>query len=234
MTQRLDKQDLLRALSHYFHVPHELLHGGSAHSGYVQRMEYEKKIQFHKISRPSKYMINKYGTTAAAPTIDYDDAPADYGHDDGPADNGPLFDDNENVDYNVGKQKPKRVAAKKRGPTEVELDRLRSAHREEREAKQKQVDELRQLSKLVVECHKMLQKEDNTYDEVIDELKHRKGMKKVDKSELQEKIIAKHHANIKKIKQQYSIIFQYIKKHKLSDDLNQAYKHIKTLITKSQ
>ena len=234
MTQRLDKQDLLRALSHYFHVPHELLHGGSAHSGYVQRMEYEKKIQFHKISRPSKYMINKYGTTAAAPTIDYDDAPADNGQDYGPADNGPLFDDNENVDYNVGKQKPKRVAAKKRGPTEVELDRLRSAHREEREAKQKQVDELRQLSKLVVECHKMLQKEDNTYDEVIDELKHRKGMKKVDKSELQEKIIAKHHANIKKIKQQYSIIFQYIKKHKLSDDLNQAYKHIKTLITKSQ
>jgi hypothetical protein len=112
MTQRLDKQDLLRALSHYFHVPHELLHGGSAHSGYVQRMEYEKKIQFHKISRPSKYMINKYGTTAA-PTIDYDDAPADNGQDYGPADNGQLFDDNENVvDYNVGKQKPKRVAEK--------------------------------------------------------------------------------------------------------------------------
>ena len=234
MTQRLDKQDLLRALSHYFHVPHELLHGGSAHSGYVQRMEYEKKIQFHKISRPSKYMINKYGTTAAAPTIDYDDALADNGQDYGPADNGPLFDDNENVDYNVGKQKPKRVATKKRGPTEVELDRLRSAHREEREAKQKQVDELRQLSKLVVECHKMLQKEDNTYDEVIDELKHRKGMKKVAKSELQEKIIVKHLANIKKIKQQYSIIFQYIKKHKLSDDLNQVHKHIRTLITKSQ
>lgn len=104
MAQRLDKQDLLRALSHYFHVPHELLHGRSAHSGYVQRMEYE-------ISRPSNYMILKFGTTAA-PTIDYDDAPADNGQDYGPADNGPLFDDNENVDYNVGKQKPKRVAAK--------------------------------------------------------------------------------------------------------------------------
>jgi len=100
MTQRLDKHDLLKALSHYFHVPHELLHGSSAHSGYVQRMEYEKKIQFKKISRPSKYMINKYGAEH------HDDTPADYGNDD-----GALFDDNDNVDYNVGKQKPKRVAA---------------------------------------------------------------------------------------------------------------------------
>ena len=224
MTQRLDKADLLKALSHYFHVPHELLHGGSAMSGYVQRMEAEKKIIFHKVSRPSNYLIRKYGSDHHV-----DDAPADYGNDD-----GALFDDNDNVDYNVGKQKPKRVAAKKRGPTEVEEERLERAQREQREAKQKQLDELKQLGKLVQECHKMLQKEDNTYDEVIDELKHRKGMKKVDKSELQEKIIAKHHANIKKIKQQYSIIFQYIKKHKLSDDLNQVYKHIKTLITKSQ
>jgi hypothetical protein len=107
MTQRLDKQDLLKALPHYFHVPHELLlHGGSAHSGYVQRLEYEKKIQFHKISRPSEYMINKYGTEH------HDDTPADYGYDDVPADSGQLFDDNENVDYNVGKLKPKKVAAK--------------------------------------------------------------------------------------------------------------------------
>lgn len=53
-----------------------------------------------------------------------------------------LFDDNENVDYNVGKQKPKRVAAKKRGPTEVEVERLERAQREQREAKQKRVDEL--------------------------------------------------------------------------------------------
>jgi inorganic pyrophosphatase len=160
MTQRLDKADLLKALSHYFHVPvpYELLHGGGAHSGYVQRMEYEKKIQFNKISRPSKHMINKYGTEH------HDDAPADYGHDD-----GAIFDDNDNVDYNVGKQKPKKVAAKKRSPTEVEEERLERAQREQREAKQKQVDELKQLSKLVVECHKMLQKEDNTYRrDVID------------------------------------------------------------------
>jgi len=229
MTERLDKQDLLKALSHYFHVPHELLHGGSAHSGYVQRMEYEKKIQFHKISRPSKYMINKYGTEH------YDDTPADHGYDDVPADNSPLFDDNENVDYNVGKLKPKRVAAKNRGPTEVEVDRLERAQREQREAKQKQVDELKQLSKLIVECHKILQKEDNTYREVIDELQHRRGMKKVAKSEMQEKIIVKHLANIKKIKQHYSMVFQYAKKHKINEnDLNQVHKHIRLQITKSQ
>ena len=59
-------------------------------------------------------------------------------------------------------------------------------------------------------------------------------MKKVAKSEMQEKIIVKHLANIKKFKQQYSMVFQYAKKHKLSDDLNLVYKHIRTLITKSQ
>ena len=126
------------------------------------------------------------------------------------------------------------MAANKRGPTEVEEERLERAQREQREAKQKQLDELKQLGKLVQECHKMLQKEDNTYSDVIDELQHRRGMKKAAKSELQEKIIVKHLANIKKIKQQYSMVFQYIKTHKLSDDLNQVHKHIRTLITKSQ
>jgi hypothetical protein len=224
MTQRLSKDEMWRALSHHFHIPHELLHGGSAMIGYVQRMEYEKKIQLNKISRPSKYMINKYGSDHHV-----DDTPTDYGHDD-----GPLFDDDDNVDYNVGKQKPKRVAAEKRGPTEIEEERLERTQREQREAKQKQVDELKQLCKLVVECHKMLQKEDNTYSDVIDELQHRRGMKKAAKSELQEKIIAKHHANIKKTKQQYSMVYPYIKTHKLSDDLNQVHKHIRALITKSQ
>jgi len=224
MTQRLSKDEMWRALSHHFHIPHELLHGGSAMSGYVQRMEAEKKIQFHKVSRPSNYLIRKYGSDHHV-----DDTPADYGHDD-----DPLFDDSDNVDYNVGKLKPKKVAAKNRGPTEVEVERLERAQREQREAKQKQVDELKQLSKLVVECHRMLQKEDNTYRDVIDELQHRKGMKKVAKSELQEQIIVKHHANIKKIKQQYSMVFQYAKKHKLGDDLNQVHKHIRLQITKSQ
>jgi DnaJ-domain-containing protein 1 len=84
---------------------------------------------------------------------------------------------------------------------------LERAQREQREAKQKQVDELKQLSKLVVECHKMSQKEDNTYRDVIDELQRRRGMKKVAESELQEKIVVKHLANIKKIKQQYTMVF---------------------------
>jgi hypothetical protein len=226
MTQRLSKEDLFRALSQHFYIPHELL-GGSARSGFVQRMEWEKRIQFNKISRPSKYMINKYGTAAA---IVHDDTPADYGHDD-----GPLFDDIENVDYHVGKQKPKRVAAKRRGPTEVEEERLQQAQREQREAKQKQLDELDQLKKLVVDCQGLLRKEDNTYRDVIDELQHRRGMKKVAKNELQEQIVVKHHANIKKIKQQYSMVYQYVKKHKLNEtDLNHVHKHIRQLITKSQ
>jgi hypothetical protein len=81
----------------------------------------------------------------------------------------------------------------------------------------------------------MLQKEDKTYEEVIDELLHRRGMKKVAKSELQEQIIVKHHANINKIKQQYAMVYQYAKTHKLgANDLNQVHKHIRAQITKNQ
>ena len=65
--------------------------------------------------------------------------------------------------------KTQESCCQKRGPTEVEVERLERAQREQRETEQKQVDELKQLSKIVVECHKILQKEDNTYREVIDE-----------------------------------------------------------------
>ena len=56
-----------------------------------------------------------------------------------------------------------------KNPRVLLQERLERAQREQRETEQKQVDELKQLSKIVVECHKILQKEDNTYREVIDE-----------------------------------------------------------------
>src|SRR5688500_17593408 len=41
---------------------HSLISGGGGkNAGFVRRMEAEKKIQFQKITNPSKYMINKYG-----------------------------------------------------------------------------------------------------------------------------------------------------------------------------
>ena len=64
-------------------------------AGYVRRMEAEKKIQFARISRPSKYMINKYGSADPTRPImpveeeTYDDAP--------------LFGNDDYFDYNVAK-----------------------------------------------------------------------------------------------------------------------------------
>jgi hypothetical protein len=219
MAHRLSREEIIRALGQRLIVPHQFK-GGNAHSGYVRRMEAENKLVFNKVSRPSKFLINKYGSHN-----DHDDSP--------------LFGDSDDVEYNVRKIKPKRTTAKNRGPTEVQQEReeaqLRQAQREQHERKQKQLDELDQLKKLVMECHKMLQKEDKTYEEVIDELLHRRGMKKVAKSELQEQIIVKHHANIKKIKQQYAMVFSYAKTNKLgANDLNQVHKHIRAQITKSQ
>eukprot|EP00981_Chlorochromonas_danica_P006225 scaffold1308_cov406-Ochromonas_danica.AAC.1 len=103
----------VRELAHmlFLHPSNPLLSGGSAASaGYVRRMEAEKKIMFDKNSRPSKYMIEKYGSVRAAsrattPVIEYDEPVADH------------------YDYNVGRPKPKRVSAAKRGPTEVQLER---------------------------------------------------------------------------------------------------------------
>lgn len=231
MAHRLSREELIRALEHRFVIPQQLRHaGGNARSGYVRRMEAENKLQFSKVSRPSKYLIDKYGSN----NEHYDDGPTDNGYDD-----SPLFAHGDVVEYNVGKLKPKKVAAKKRGPTEVELEReearVQEAQHAERVRKQKQLDDLEMLRKLAVECHKMLQKEDNTYHDVIKELQHRRGMKKVAKSDLQEQIIVKHNANIKKIKQQYAMVYTYAKSHKLNaNDLNSVQKHIRIQITKSQ
>ena len=57
MTHRLSKAELLGALGQRFVIPHQLLHGGNAHSGYVRRMEAENKLVFSKVSRPSKFLM---------------------------------------------------------------------------------------------------------------------------------------------------------------------------------
>lgn len=153
MAHKLSREEIIRALGQRLIVPYQFHKGGNAHSGYVRRMEAENKLVFNKVSRPSKFLINKYGS-----------------HND--HDHSPLFDDNDDVEYSVGKLKPKRTTAKNRGPTEVQQKReeaqLRKVQREQQERKQKQWDELDQLKKLVMECHKILQKEDKTYEGVID------------------------------------------------------------------
>eukprot|EP00981_Chlorochromonas_danica_P013995 scaffold7211_cov247-Ochromonas_danica.AAC.11 len=188
--------------------------GSAASAGYVRRMEAEKKIMFDKISRPSKYMIEKYGSVRAAsrattPVIQYDEPVADH------------------YDYNVARPKPKRIPAAKRGPTEVQLEREERARAVEAERIQKVRDDLETLKKSVVECNKTLRMEDNKYHAVLEDIKHQR-MRKAAKAELQEKIIVKHLANIKSIKQKYPQVYSYIKTHKLNgNDLNEVHKHIR-------
>ena len=92
--------------------------GGSAKSaGFVKRMEAENKIAFTKISRPSKFMINKYGDKVPVieeqPYDDYVDNHEDY-HEPSPIS---RFDD-----YHVGKVPKKKI--NKNRLTEVQEERL--------------------------------------------------------------------------------------------------------------
>jgi hypothetical protein len=88
------RMDLIRDLARHqlIHPDSPFLRGGNAKSaGYVRRMEAENRIsqfakswrQFAKISRPSKYMINKYGSAApVTPVVEetpvYHNANDDY------------------------------------------------------------------------------------------------------------------------------------------------------------
>ena len=123
------RTDLIKELARQqlIHPDSPFLRGGNAKSaGYVRRMEAEKKIQFAKISRLSKYMINKYGSAAPVePVVEeaYDDAP--------------LFANDDVVDYSVARTpKPRtKTGAKNRGPTEAEEERAERARRAEQERK---------------------------------------------------------------------------------------------------
>jgi hypothetical protein len=134
MSRKLSRDELINSLAHsgLIHSNSPFIIGGNAKSaGYVHRMEKERKIIFDKISRPSKYMFEKYGNKVSLPepvhVVEYDDAPTVF--------------HNDVVDYNVGRPKPKKVAAKNRGPTEVEEERQERARRAEEERRYAVIEE---------------------------------------------------------------------------------------------
>jgi hypothetical protein len=198
---------------------------GNAKAGYVQRMEAERKIQFPKITNPSKYMIDKYGNNqpvAMEPVFE----PLPY-------EEGPLFADHETTHFNVGKQKPKKKK-KTKTPTEAQEEREERERQEELQRKQDLLENLESLKRQVVECNKKLQKEKNTYHAVIEDVqKNRERLKKAQKEEKVQQVIAKHRSNIQKIKDGYEELFQFIKDNGLNeDDLNEVHKFIRTHINK--
>lgn len=217
--------DLIRDLARHqlIHPDSPFLRGGNAKSaGYVRRMEAENRIQFAKISRPSKYMINKYGSAApvtpVAPVVEetpvYHNANDDY------------------HDYHVARTPKLKAKTKNRGPTEAEEERAERARRVEQERMEAEAAERAAehaaLKKSVLDCKKAMELEVNKYNAVLADLKRTKGMRKAAKEEMEQKIIDKHRSNLAKIKQQYPQVYRYCKTHKLdANDLNAVYKHVR-------
>jgi hypothetical protein len=239
---KLKKSDLIHELDKRFEIDcgYLYLKGGTAkNAGYVRRMEAENKIIFDKIQNPSKYMIDKYGNKHAEPehypepeyhyeAVHHEPAPHD-------AHDLPLFTEHETLDFNVGKDKPKKPKKKSKLhiPTEAEEERQEQERLKELERKKKLLNELELLKKQIVECKNKLGKENNNYHKLLEELKHRRGITKLKKADRQEEIIVEHLSNIKKIKGEYPQVFQYIKQHKLKqDDLNEMYKHVGQIMKK--
>jgi hypothetical protein len=201
--------------------------GGSAKSaGFVKRMEAENKIAFQKISRPSKFMINKYGDKVPVieeqPYDDYGDNHVDH-HEPSPIS---RFDD-----YHVGKVPKKKVNNKNR-LTEAQEERLEAEKRRKEDEIHLARQHLESIKKMVTECKTKLGKNETEYMKQLHTLKSRKGLKKVQKDELQEQLIVANHQTINNIKRSFKELSEYMKQNKLAD-LNLVYKHVNNKINKT-
>ncbi len=196
---------------------HSLISGGGGkNAGFVRRMEAEKKIQFQKITNPSKYMINKYGQSVPI---------ADYGHDDNY--------DNHTVEptplsrfgnYHVGKPK-KRPNKDRSRLTEVQEEQLENERRQKELEKDKIHQHFESLKQMVTDYKRQYGVVWTQYTKQLDELKSKRGVSKQKKSDLQEELIVNNHKNINKLKSSFPKLFEYMKQHKLVD-INLVYKHI--------
>jgi hypothetical protein len=224
---KLKKSDLLNELDKRFEIDGGYLYlkGGTAkNAGYVRRMEAENKIEFDKIHNPSKYMIDKYGNKHAEP--EYHPEP-DFHYEPAPQDahDTPLFKDDEQVDFNVGK-KPKKKNNKNKQPTEAQEESADLEKQKELENKHKLMQELESLIKEIVECKKLLGQEDTKYHNAREELQ-KKRWKKSEKEEIEQTLGINWRKNRQKIKSKYKNVINYVQKHKLNEDnLSDAHKHI--------
>jgi vacuolar-type H+-ATPase subunit I/STV1 len=209
-----------------------LYFGGTAkNAGYVRKMEKLNQIQFHKISRPSQWMINKYGNNQIhVQEPHYEDFVPDVTHHNN---NEPrqLFNDNENLDFNVGTNKKKKKKNNNKGPTESQQEREEKKRQDKIDQLTDLLNDTKEIKNNVAKYKLALQKEKNTYNTVLEEVNQNKErLKKLEKENKKQQVIQKHLANNKKIKEQYNDVIQYIKDNKLSDDLNSINNHIRTKI----
>ncbi len=245
---KMKKDKLINELSKNFELEAGVLYatnpkliGGSRNSGYVQKLEAQNKINIKKIKKPSAYMLRKYGNH---PEIEYEE-PSFSLHDLIPDFNDievehhkepihkpndkskdkPLFKDDEVVEYNVGKSKKDK---------NVKHINDEEAERIAEEKEMKQVEESRK-KKLEVYYKKLIKNvrayEKKAYDLKNDYTNDLEKLKKLRQTkankELYEKRIKEDVQNKKKLKEEYSSIFEYCNKHKLNtNNLDKVIKYL--------
>lgn len=193
--------------------------GAGQKDGYIKRLIAENKFDLSKIKNPSQWLLNKFGEVAQQ------QQPVPEPEPQAPQHEQPIFQPNENVEYNVGKPKKKKaVNSSSRQLTEAQ----------EEKAQEQRVNKnnyLQNLKTNLVECRKDLQKENSKFMDVLDEVRARKGLKKTERTELEQAVRSKYVKNINKIKGEYKSVFQYIRSNGLNEnDLNSVYKYISNQI----
>lgn len=197
---------------------------GAKQAGFVRRMEAEGKLIFHKVTNPSKHLINKYGSKKNEPEPEIEH----------------LFNTDEQVEYNVSK--PKKKTSKTKQPLEVDLERKEEQQRKEAEEKEKFLNSLLQLKEQTLKIKKEIQKEKSRYMDFLDQLKpgtwgqlkteleKRRG-KKITKEEIQNEAIQKHNKSILNIWQKYPDLNNFIDENKLDKtDINSVFSFINSKI----
>jgi len=231
-----------------------VVRGGSKNSAYIAKIEAQNKLtQFHKIRHPSQYLINKYGNKELIqePVKQFEE-PAkqskeserhpinhtsnniedeyDFGYDDYQV---PEYSDY--VKENKKKNKPLSKLEKEREQKEIERE---NKEREE-QIKLRQLEEIKikklklfdKLKKDVVTMKDEMGRLHTAYIKEMDKLKSLKGIRKIQKDEMIEKMIVDHKKNEKNIQQKFTDLFQYIKDNKITD-INKVHKHLNDNIKK--
>lgn len=207
----------------YMNYIRSLKYGEGQKDGYIRRLIAEKKIDLSKMKSPSQWLLNKYGEVAQQQHIQEPPQQQSAQHE------SPIFEPNENVEYNVGKPKKKQV--NKNILTEAQEEAQEQRTRKELEAKQQTIKKLQDLKTSLVELRKALGVENSKYMNVLEEVRTRKGLKKIDRTNLEQAVRQKYIKNVDKIKIKYKEIFQYIQSHGLNEnDLNSVHKYISNQI----
>lgn len=220
--------------------------GGNARSGYVRKLEAMNNITLHKVSNPSKYLINKYSKKDVIPEIDIEpevvqslhdhlqhqhhvqEHVEDHGYDQG-------YDDYQVADLQqYRKDKKKARTLTKADKLEIQKEKEQEQERIRQEtaqvARNKSLESYEKLKVDVVSMRDEMGKLETIYLKSINDLKSVRT-RKDKKDVMQQNLILEHHKNQNDIKQKYVELFNYIKNNKIGD-ISKVFSHINSNIKK--